>query len=198
MNQYEDHRKRKTKNYLLEALISLMRQKNVHLITVKELCQEAQINRSTFYAHYEDLPDFINKVMSEMAAGLMPEAKDYRNNHILINKEAARSFYCRCFIHLRDNREFFQLMMGNNGLPEFTELLDSQSVEWFKDLIQTAKPEICDNVEQSVLLNYIIAAHTGVMKYYLESKTIYSPEYMTDQLLTLTFFGPSSLLKLDC
>ena len=54
MNKKTDLRIVKTKKVLFDTLIKLMRQKNFDKIKISDICDEALINRSTFYAHYED------------------------------------------------------------------------------------------------------------------------------------------------
>ena len=48
----ENQRIRITKRMLREALIRLLGKKPIEKIRVQELCQEAQINRTTFYKYY--------------------------------------------------------------------------------------------------------------------------------------------------
>ena len=42
-----------------EALISLLDKKSIEFITVKEICEKASVNRSTFYLHYESINDLL-------------------------------------------------------------------------------------------------------------------------------------------
>ena len=44
-----------------EALIELLEKKSFEYITVKEICQRAGVNRSTFYLHYETMADLLNE-----------------------------------------------------------------------------------------------------------------------------------------
>lgn len=44
-----------------EALIALLEEKDLEYITVKEICQRAEVNRSTFYLHYETVADLVNE-----------------------------------------------------------------------------------------------------------------------------------------
>ena len=46
-----------------EALINLLEQKDIDYITIKEICNKAGVNRSTFYLHYENISDLINECM---------------------------------------------------------------------------------------------------------------------------------------
>ena len=68
MEKKTDLRIIKTKKVIYEALIDLMKEKTFEEIKVSDICNKALINRSTFYAHYEDkyelLVEFINDLKS--------------------------------------------------------------------------------------------------------------------------------------
>lgn len=44
-----------------EALLKLLEKKNYEFITVKEICEKAGVNRSTFYLHYETMEDLLTE-----------------------------------------------------------------------------------------------------------------------------------------
>ena len=44
-----------------EALIALLEKKSYEFITVKEICEKAGVNRSTFYLHYETMEDLLSE-----------------------------------------------------------------------------------------------------------------------------------------
>ena len=56
-----------------EALLKLLERKDLAYITVKEVCEVAGVNRSTFYLHYESMTD------------LLSESVGYMNDHFLIH-----------------------------------------------------------------------------------------------------------------
>lgn len=62
MNQ----RERLTKLLLKQSLISLLKEKNISQISVKELCASAGINRSTFYLHYANAYELLELVEQEI------------------------------------------------------------------------------------------------------------------------------------
>ena len=45
------------------ALISLLDEKSFEYITVSEICKKANVNRSTFYLHYENTVDLLNETV---------------------------------------------------------------------------------------------------------------------------------------
>ena len=44
-----------------EALITLLEKKDFEYITIKEICNTAGVNRSTFYLHYENVSDLLKE-----------------------------------------------------------------------------------------------------------------------------------------
>lgn len=66
-----DKRIEKTKHGIYNAFIELRSKKSLERISVKELCDLANINKSTFYAHYLDIYDLSDKIESEITTQIM-------------------------------------------------------------------------------------------------------------------------------
>ena len=60
------YRIEKTKRSIYNAFIELRARKPLEKITVKELCEKAQINKSTFYVYYHDVYDLSDKIENEV------------------------------------------------------------------------------------------------------------------------------------
>lgn len=56
-----------TKRIMKDAFLELLQEKPLSKINVKELCAKADVNRSTFYDHYENIDYLIQEVEEEMA-----------------------------------------------------------------------------------------------------------------------------------
>lgn len=61
----EDRRVKYTKMVLKESFLNLLEKKDISRITVKEICEDADINRATFYTHYTDVYDLQKKIEDE-------------------------------------------------------------------------------------------------------------------------------------
>ncbi|MEE8682731.1 MAG: TetR/AcrR family transcriptional regulator [Olsenella sp.] len=76
----QNQRVRLTKMLLKNALVELAQAKDISKITVSELCKEAGINRSTFYAHYGSQYDVLHEmgddVIDEMEKALGSDPED--------------------------------------------------------------------------------------------------------------------------
>ena len=65
-----DRRIRKTRAQLRQGLAELLKEKSLKEITVKELVEKVDINRSTFYLHYADIYDMMEKIENELTGDI--------------------------------------------------------------------------------------------------------------------------------
>jgi AcrR family transcriptional regulator len=61
-----DARVRYTKMVIKDNLLRLLTEKPIKQVTVKEICAMAQINRATFYTHYQDPYDLLGQIENEL------------------------------------------------------------------------------------------------------------------------------------
>ena len=84
-----DRRVRKTKSQLREGLARLMLQKSIKEITVKELVDEVDINRSTFYLHYTD----IYQMLQQIEEDALEEITQVMQNYTIDSNNTEGAFY---------------------------------------------------------------------------------------------------------
>ena len=119
-----DHRARVTQILIQKALTKLLREKPIHRISVKELCEEAGINRGTFYAHYTDIYDLLKQMEDDLVADLQkamePLMREDAQEPTLVG---ITSVIFRC---LKENADICAVTLGPYGDREFVgRLLDS-------------------------------------------------------------------------
>ncbi len=68
-----DLRIKKTKRSIIDAFLELRAKKPLEKITVKELCERAEINKSTFYCHYTDIFDLQDQLETEVITPIINE-----------------------------------------------------------------------------------------------------------------------------
>ena len=115
-----DRRSTKTKRLLEDALIKLMIEKGFDKISIKDLTEEADINRGTFYIHYKDKYDLLeqkeDEVLNEFNEIVGNIAKKYANNFILpTNKENLVSIFTCIYGYIKENADFMKVILGPNG-----------------------------------------------------------------------------------
>ena len=70
MNTKNNSRYKMSSEKIETAFLALILNKNYDDITISQVCKQANINRSTFYAHYDDINDLIIKIESRFAKGM--------------------------------------------------------------------------------------------------------------------------------
>lgn len=60
----------KTKEALHNALLELLNEKTLEVISISEICRKAKINRGTFYLHYKQVEDLFEEYFKEITADL--------------------------------------------------------------------------------------------------------------------------------
>ena len=66
-----DIRIEKTRQSIINAFIELRSHKELERITIKELCEKARINKSTFYSHYHDIYHLSDTLETEVVVSIM-------------------------------------------------------------------------------------------------------------------------------
>lgn len=122
-----DRRIRRTKTNIFNALVHFLLEKDINSITVKELCERADVNKSTFYLHFMDIYDCKEKWKQEMFDELFTTVKQISFNTIIENPEIC----VKSFLDFFDSHKSFYQKLGKSPLAaeithEFkNRLLDS-------------------------------------------------------------------------
>ena len=85
-----DPRIQRTRKLIMDSFMELSSIKEFKDITVKDITAEATINRATFYYHFEDIYDLLEKVLSEVLLVNL-DYNYYQNNEL--NEEALVSIF---------------------------------------------------------------------------------------------------------
>ena len=117
----EDHRRRVTRMLIRRAFTELLRQKPIQSISVKELCTQAGINRGTFYAHYTDIYDLLQKMEDEMLEDFTKALEPLFGadpKHLTLQRITTEVFQC-----LKDNADICTVTLGPYGDKDFAARL---------------------------------------------------------------------------
>lgn len=108
MNITYNQRYQSTEEKIQKALFSLLRIRNYNDIAIKEICYEAGINRSSFYAHYQDINDLMIKTENKLSMGIMQIFKP--------SEEWNESVFVKLFEFLLEHKDFYKAYLGTNEL----------------------------------------------------------------------------------
>ena len=110
-----DNRVRYTKAVLQQALLKILQAKHIDKVTIKELCDEARVNRGTFYLHYATPNDLLMEIEQQFIDENMVQFNPY------FHEGYETSYMANLFAGILKNRELCRIIMGKNGNPRFIE-----------------------------------------------------------------------------
>lgn len=198
-NTQLDPRIKRTLLLIRDALLSLMDEKGFDHITVRNITERAEINRATFYLHYQDKHDLLQKMVDEMmdefqiAFQLPP---DFEVSDFVKDTDTPPDSFIRQFEHIAANAPFYRVMLGINGLPGFSIKMETVIRKSLYHRSIIAQPN--DNqvlMPRDIIVRYVTSAHLGIIMYWLENDMHYSPKYMATQLIRLHELGSTHFFK---
>lgn len=158
-----DRRIKKTQKLLKQTLTTLMEQKELRTITVRELTDLANINRGTFYLHYLDIYDMIDQFEDEIVQDLLeiveknsPISADYYILPVLL----------QVIEYLYKDMHFCKAMLGKNGDLHFLEKLKKTMIKQTRRSIPIHSSKF-DETFMRFLTVFIVSGGAGVFQEWL-------------------------------
>jgi AcrR family transcriptional regulator len=166
--QLEDLRVRRTRKTLQEALIALTVEKGFAAVTVSDITERAMVNRSTFYRHYLDKCNLVEKYMEDVYALIADDPVDTEKFGQPPKK--APSGLVKLLSHVQQYADFYRVMLGANGDPGFIASFRQNIEKRFRYMISVAQPTITtDGPPLDMRLSYISYADIGAILWWLEN-----------------------------
>ena len=166
---------RNTKKKLLTGLLSLMREKPISSITVRELTELVDVNRGTFYFHYADIYDLIRQVEEDFLLEFN-EIIDNMMSNIPI-KSYPPKILVNIFSFCAENRDLCEVLLGPNGDAAFVDqiknIVDEKCSATWKSIGAHMSLE-----EYEYFNTFIINGFIGILEKWLKTGCKQTPEQM--------------------
>lgn len=162
MNTKNNQRTRLSKLLFKNALMDLLKEKgSVAKISVRELCDRAELNRSTFYAHYNEPNDLLMEIETELL-----DATEEHLKKIGEENDAGAHKYILSFLqYIKQNDKQFRTLLIDSADPEFRSRFMQQSIIQF---VENLRIELSKELEQYIF-SYILNGSTGIIIQWIRS-----------------------------
>lgn len=121
-----DRRQQKTRTAIYRAFTTLLDRQNFHSITVQDIIDEANIGRSTFYAHFETKEELVKSLCRELFDHIIGTAMDKQDTHGLYAcTNAPHSVICHILQHLQENDNNILTLLSCESSPIFMSYFKS-------------------------------------------------------------------------
>lgn len=105
MNKKNNSRYRDNEIRMEAALMKQMNKKEFEKITVREICELADVNRTTFYAHFIDMQDMLDKMEEHLRIELMAE---YQEKKEVPNQMFTSASFHTFLQHIKKHQVFYR------------------------------------------------------------------------------------------
>lgn len=179
-----DRRVKYTKMVLRESLIRMLHDKPIARISIKALCEDADVNRATFYAHYTDQFDLLAKIQEEFIADI----NSYLDNFALeVGEAGLLQIISKIFEYIDQNTELCRVLLGRNGDIDFQNNI--MQVVSRRIVFEWQKKKRVDESTAEYIYAYVATGSIGIIRKWLFDENPKSPREMAELVTVLANKG---------
>lgn len=161
-----DGRIKYTKMAIRNSFLKQLEHTSLERITVKAVCDGAEINRATFYRHYSDCYDVIEEIETEMLEDL---------KSVLINEDQNDASFLFMLNRIREYGSTYILICSENGDRYFTQKILSLCYKQLKQKMHLDFPQLSET-QREWLYSYMAHGCSGILSCWLKNRMADPPE----------------------
>lgn len=187
----QDRRINRTRQYIQDSVIDLILDKGYDKISVKDIAYHANVNRSTFYAHYQDKFELLDTIIDEKLSLLSKALHDVNSRFDIsqLRRDEPDPFLNMLFARVAESEKFYQVMLVHLKQEVFVSKLQQVIRDAWYERISGLRMEQGLLVPLDIILDYASFSVMGVIQNWLKNKTIYTSHHMALQLTRLSSLG---------
>lgn len=168
-----------TKKCLKEGLVSLLKKKPLEVITITELCEEADVNRSTFYKHYSNLNNLLISTQNEIILDVEQlisamSVKDIKRKEIIEN----------VLYYILNNSTTCYILLCKNNYSTFQSKIFDMGEGLLRTEIESSYN--IDDRRKDIVVNFLLNGTTSVIYDWIDGGFINQPKELAEIIDNLT------------
>ena len=191
-NRTVDRRIARTQLAIRDALVALIKENGFDALTVSDIVARANINRGTFYLHYQDKFDLIEQTEMEVVKeiqqiflqAILQQAGD--SNTV----EQLQQLAIMLLEYVKEHGDLMHAFLGLQGNHSFVTRIRSMAEQNLKVGALSGLKEENFLVPREYMLSYVLHANLGVLQAWFVTGCKESPQEMARILFQLSFEGP--------
>ena len=117
----------RSKTLIRNALVSLMQEKPFEKISITDVVKRADINRGTFYAHYRDTKEVLEKMRDEALEKLQTAFSRFTPDSVICNP---RQLFDAISDFVREDLEFYRMVLSIDGVLNMVIEEKNKAIEY--------------------------------------------------------------------
>lgn len=178
----ESRRTRYTRQAMSDALIDMLHDHALTEISVTALCARADVNRSTFYAHYDSVEELLRDIEDDTMAWVtgMLDRITARPDPADIERDILR--ICR---YIADNRSHLQILMSQKAGVDFPERLLGL-IYGRRAVAARMGTDADDPAELNRRMHFVVSGSIGLIRHWMDTDLHDSPEAIARTIYGMT------------
>jgi AcrR family transcriptional regulator len=177
----DDRRVKYTKMVLKESFIKLLEKKALSQISIKEICEDADINRATFYAHYNDQYDLFKKIEDELLNNINAHIAEFNQKNNNMNPVLTAE---KIFEYLKENAKLCKLLLSERG--DFSFQKQIMMLVYDKIITELTDNNKITKEDAEYIYSFTITGCVGIVQKWLDDDMKKSAHYMAKMVIKLT------------
>ncbi|WP_154893310.1 TetR/AcrR family transcriptional regulator C-terminal domain-containing protein [Paenibacillus illinoisensis] len=178
-----DPRILRTRQLIRDAFVDLLQEVDIEKLTVNRIAERATINRVTFYLHYRDITDMMEKMADEMNEHIERIVDQY---HRFDNNETEEAWpvLVKVLEHFADHPKFYRVVLASKRTPIFTERLLKLLTRLVTEKIEKQEMESVfaqAGIHKEIAIWYSSSALIGTIVAWLRNDMPYAPHFLAKQ-----------------
>ncbi|MCT8309697.1 TetR/AcrR family transcriptional regulator [Tetragenococcus halophilus] len=188
-------RNTQTKNKIKQALVQLLNKKNLEEITVSDITRHSQINRGTFYLHYLDKYDLIEKLEEDILTNIQqifdqPVEKG-EENPLIPDRLILNALY-----YVKYDLAFIKALVEENGDPKFVSTFKKLLTNTVKKYIAHEKNQLpIEKIPNDYAEEILLSSTISILLLWIKKGGKESPELLLTYINYARNTSPTELLQ---
>lgn len=178
-----DRRQRKTREAIFKAFSSLLARKNYHHISVQDIIDEADVGRTTFYAHFQTKEDLLNQMCEDIfghvfsSTGEQEKLHDFSKKPDTLGNELTHLLY-----HLQERKRDIASLFSGESEDIFLKYFKEQLAKAFDGMQEMFPPSVPKEYAET----FYVTAFAQIVSIWVKKGFKETPETIVQYYFILT------------
>ena len=177
-----DRQQKRTREAIFTAFSQLLKKKRYESITVQEIIDEANIGRSTFYAHFETKDELLHSLCTDIFTHVfnneLPQENEPDKSQGLKSLEIKLG---HILYHLKEHEQDLRGILSGESNEIFMRYFRS----YLEDLFGRYVADFQISVPRDFLISYLISSFAETVKWWITVTNPYSPEEIAGYFMAI-------------
>lgn len=175
-----DRRQQKTRAAIFSAFSELLSRKSYSKITVQDIIDEANVGRTTFYAHFETKDDLLKELCTDIFDHVISSSLNIEPSHdFSMSDSTPTDIISHILFHLRDSKKniigILSCESGDLFLQYFKTYLNRLLSQWIP---QPQQPPL-SSVPRDFLIDHVSGSFVNMVQWWIRNNLQQTPEELT-------------------